>query len=177
MNEYAVRTAPTEVRIERLLPGPIERVWAHLVESEKRATWLAAGAIELHQGGCVAHVFRNSALTTNDDPAPAKYAREAHEHHMSGQVLACEPPHLLAYTWGDGDEASAVRFELQPRGDEVLLVVTHSLLHTRYAMLSVAGGWHVHLDILRARLTDSTPPKFWQSHTRLEAEYAERFSS
>ena len=29
------------VRFERLLPGPIERVWAYLTESEKRRKWLA----------------------------------------------------------------------------------------------------------------------------------------
>ena len=31
------------VRFERLLPGPIERVWAYLTESEKRRKWLASG--------------------------------------------------------------------------------------------------------------------------------------
>lgn len=38
------------VRFERLLPGPIERVWAYLTELEKRrngsprATWICASA-------------------------------------------------------------------------------------------------------------------------------------
>ena len=36
-------TEPGTVRLERLLPGPIERVWAYLTESAKRATWFAAG--------------------------------------------------------------------------------------------------------------------------------------
>ena len=39
------------VRLERLLPGPIERVWAYLTESDKRATWFASGPFELRVGG------------------------------------------------------------------------------------------------------------------------------
>jgi len=31
--------APATMRLERLLPGPVERVWAYLTESEKRAAW------------------------------------------------------------------------------------------------------------------------------------------
>lgn len=33
---YATMPAPATVRIERILPGLIERVWAYLTESEKR---------------------------------------------------------------------------------------------------------------------------------------------
>lgn len=33
---YATLPAPATVRIERVLPGPVERVWAYLTESEKR---------------------------------------------------------------------------------------------------------------------------------------------
>lgn len=36
MSEYGVVTEPGTVRIQRVLPGPIERVWAYLTESEKR---------------------------------------------------------------------------------------------------------------------------------------------
>ena len=32
---------PGTVKMERLLPGPVERVWAYLTESDKRARWLA----------------------------------------------------------------------------------------------------------------------------------------
>ena len=42
------------IRFERLLPGPIERVWAFLTESEKRKLWLAAGDFELRPGGKLA---------------------------------------------------------------------------------------------------------------------------
>ena len=50
MNDYGMIIEPGTLRIQRLLPGPIERVWAYLTESDKRATWLAAGAMTLENG-------------------------------------------------------------------------------------------------------------------------------
>lgn len=41
MNEFGVVTEPGTVRFERVLPGPIERVWAYLTESEKRRSYSA----------------------------------------------------------------------------------------------------------------------------------------
>ena len=51
MNEYGVITHPDTVRLERLLPGPIERVWDYLTDSKKRGTWLATGTMDLRVGG------------------------------------------------------------------------------------------------------------------------------
>ncbi len=168
---YATLVAADTVRFERTLPGPIERVWAFLTESDKRAQWLAAGEMELRDGGSVELVFRNSELTANDDPPPEKYAGYGAESRMHGRIIACEPPQLLAYTW---DGTSEVRFELRAHGDEVRLLLTHTRLPDREQTLSVAGGWHTHLDILVDRLDGRTSPGFWTTHTRLEAEYAQR---
>lgn len=164
-------TAPDTVRIERMLPGPVERVWSYLTESEKRGRWLASGEMDLSVGGRVEHIFRNSDLTENDDPPPPKYAQYAGESRFHGTVTACDPPRLLAYTWGGDDDESEVSFELAPVGDRVRLVVTHRRLATRDDMIGVAGGWHAHLDILADRLEGRTPAGFWATHTRLEAEY------
>ncbi len=168
---YATVIAPNTVRIERTLPGPIERVWAYLTESEKRRQWLAAGEMELKQGGTVEHVFRNSELTGHDGSPPPKYAAHAGESRMHGRITACEPPRLLAYEWGEGENASHVRFELTSQGDKVHLLLVHSRLPNREEMLSVAGGWHTHLGILVDKLDGREPEGFWPTHTRLEAEY------
>jgi len=131
--------------------------------------------MELRVGGRVEHVFRNSELTDNDDPPPPKYARLARESRMHGRITACEPPRLLSYTWDEeSGEASEVRFELTPRADKVLMVVTHRRLATHKTMISVAAGWHAHLGILADRLEGRTPAGFWATHTRLEAEYEQR---
>jgi uncharacterized protein YndB with AHSA1/START domain len=175
MKEYGVVTSPGALRIERLLPGPIERVWSYLIESDKRRQWLAAGRMDLRIGGRVEHIFNNSKLTQHDDPAPPKYAREAGEVRMHGNVTAVEPPRLLSYTWGgDLPDPSEVRFELTPRGDQVLLVVTHRRLADHDELISISAGWHTHLDILADRLAGRTPAGFWKTHTRLEAEYQQR---
>lgn len=175
--DYGVRTAPDTVRVERLLPGPIERVWQYLTDSELRSQWLAGGEMEPRLAGHVELVFRNSSLAENDDPPPPKYAQFAGESRMGGTITEFDPPRVLAYTWGEADSShSHVRFELSAQGAQVRMVVTHSRLATREGMLSVAGGWHAHLDILRDRMSGRTPDGFWRSHTRLEAEYAQRLA-
>ena len=94
---------------------------------------------------------------------------------MEGRITDLVAPRALAYDWGESDGVpSHVRFELSPQGQQVRLVVTHTRLATREAMLSVAAGWHTHLDILRERLAQRAPEGFWRVHTRLEREYAQR---
>jgi uncharacterized protein YndB with AHSA1/START domain len=174
MSEYGVIIAPQTVRFERLLPGPIERVWSYLVEPEKRGTWLAKGNMDLRIDGRVEFEFCNSKLTDSNEPPPPKYAQYGGEIRMTGRVIACEPPRKLVYTWAENvGEASEVTFDLSPRGDKVLLVLTHRKLAAK-DMTSVAGGWHTHLDILVARLEGGKPSAFWSTHTRLEAEYEKR---
>ncbi|CFN67405.1 Uncharacterised protein [Bordetella pertussis] len=40
---HGARLDAQSIRFERLLPGPIERVWAWLADADKRARWLAGG--------------------------------------------------------------------------------------------------------------------------------------
>ena len=172
MKDFGQVIGAGTVRFERLLPGPIERVWSFLTESEQRATWLAGGEMDLHPGGRVELVFRNSSLTPNDDPAPPKYADMEDEAHMQGRVIACDPPRLLTLTWAEASgNDSEVTFELTPEGAKTRLVLTHRRLDRRDDMLSVAGGWHTHLGILADRLAGREPEGFWRTHTRLEREY------
>jgi uncharacterized protein YndB with AHSA1/START domain len=178
MNQFAVVAGPDAVRIERELPGPIERVWSYLTESELRRKWLAGGPMELRVGGAVALHFRHSELSPVADPIPKKYESMRDGQAMSGRVTQYDPPRLLSYTWGeDSGEESEVTFELTPRDNEVLLVVTHRRLATRDDMASVAGGWHTHLGILIDVLNGRTPPGFWTAHSRIEGEYQRRFEA
>jgi uncharacterized protein YndB with AHSA1/START domain len=171
MSDYGVVTEPGTVRIQRVLPGPIERVWAYLTESEKRGTWLASGDMEPRVGGQVELHFRNSDLSSHGEPPPEKYREHACGGSSDGRVTAWEPPRRLAYTWSGGSE---VTFELTPRETDVVLVLTHRRLEHRDKVLSVAAGWHAHLDILSDRLAEREPRPFWPTHARLEEEYADR---
>jgi uncharacterized protein YndB with AHSA1/START domain len=170
--KHGTSTAPGEVRIERWLPGPAERVWAYLTDSRKRGTWLATGEMEPRVGGRVEHVFRHADLSHEKVP-PAPYEAYAEGHTMHGTILRYEPPRLLSYTWGEGDEASDVTFEVEPQPNgEVLLTVTQRRLRSVQGMANVSAGWHAHLGILLDRLHGRAPRGFWSTHSRLEAEYA-----
>ena len=47
---YGVLTDPVTLRIERRLPGPIERIWSYLTDGELRRQWLASGDMKLEAG-------------------------------------------------------------------------------------------------------------------------------
>ena len=55
---YGALIEPTTLKIQRLLPGPIERVWAYLTDSELRRKWLAAGAMEMKVGATFSSVAK-----------------------------------------------------------------------------------------------------------------------
>ncbi len=163
------------VRIERLLPGPIERVWAYLTEPEKRRLWLAGGPTETKVGGKVELLFRHAELSEEGGAPPSRHADMAQGHVNVGRVTACEPPHVFAYTWAENHgDPSEVRFELTEREDGVLLTVTHVRLDGRDSLRSVAGGWHTHLDLLVDRLNGQRSPDFWEAYERVHAEYVTR---
>lgn len=170
--DHGVVTEAGAIRFERLLPGPIERVWAYLTESEKRGRWLATGDMELRPGGAFDLVWRNSELSgSDDDPPPPKYA-DFGEYRMKGSILEADPPRRLVQEWREHDgSVSEVVYELDERGEQVLLALTHRRLPTRAMMVEVAGGWHTHLEILAARLEGREPPPFWATHAGKEAEY------
>lgn len=174
MNEYGVKTAPDTLRIERTLPGPIERVWTYLTDPAKRATWFARGPMELKPGGHMELHFDHDDFS--DEPYPDKYRKYKGVKSL-GTIVVSEPPHLLVFDWGEDDgTASQVRFELSERGKDVHLVLTHSRLSNREAMLNVAGGWHSHLAVLADRLNGIEPKGFWTKLVRAEEEYARRLA-
>jgi uncharacterized protein YndB with AHSA1/START domain len=167
-NAYGALTEPATLTIERLLPGPIERVWAYLTESELRRKWLAAGPMEMKVGAPFEFVWRNDELT---DPPGQRPPDFCDEHRMQSRITEVDPPRKLAFSWqGSGD----VSFELEPRGDHVLLTVIHRRLPDRATLLKVGAGWHMHLDILVARATGKKPAPFWEGWSRLQKEYDKR---
>jgi uncharacterized protein YndB with AHSA1/START domain len=163
---------PDTVKMERLLPGPPERIWAYLTESDKRATWLAAGEFDLRVGGKVRLDFDNSKLP-NDEEGLAKHPGTG-VHTFEGTITRLEPNRVLAYTWLWGDNETDVTYELTPKGKDVLLTIVHRRLKPREVAQSVTAGWDVHTGILADVLNDVPPRPFWTTHDRLQAEYAAR---
>ena len=165
--------APGEVRLTRLLPGPIERVWDYLTDGEKRKQWFAGGTMDLRVGGRVEFQFRHANLSPDEKP-PEKYA-EVHDPGVSfpAEITRCAPPRVLAFTWpGEKPEdTSEVTFELAPQGEDVLLTLIHRRLATDADRANVSGGWAIHTAHLAALLTGDTPPPLWAMHSRLERYY------
>lgn len=166
--DYAVLTAPDTVRLQRVLPGPIERVWKYLADSDLRRQWLASGEMEPRAGSPFELAWRNDELT---DPPGTRPDGFDCEHRMQSVITVFEPPRRLAFTWTGGGDVS---FELEPQGAGVLLTVIHRRLRDRTAMLMVGAGWHMHLDVLVARLEDTRPEPFWDGWSRLRTEYDRR---
>ena len=165
---YGVLTEPATLRIERLLPGPIERIWAYLTESDLRRQWLAAGEMTLAEGAPFELVWRNDELSDQPGQRPAGFPEE---HRLACRITELDPPRRLGFTWGG---TGGVVIELEPRGNEVLLTLTHRRLPDRATLLNVGAGWHMHLDILVARATGKAPGPFWAGWRRLKADYDRR---
>ena len=160
MSDYGVVSEPRTVRFERVLPGPIDRVWAYLTESDKRAKWLASGPMELRVGGRFELKFNQADYAAIIEPIPERFKHHGGEVEI-GLVTQCDPPRLLAFTWREGAVESEVIFELMPRGRDVLLVLTHRRLGNRVEMVSVASGWHTLLGVLVEHLNGCEPRWIW----------------
>lgn len=174
-NRLGEMLARDGVRIERLMAGPIERLWNYLIDPDKRRTWFGAGEIEPRSGGHVAIEIQNAELSDTGDLPPPKYAQHAGPSQILGRVTVCEPPRLFGFRWEHAPDLwSEVRIELEPHGDKVMLRLTHTRLPTRDALIGVSAGWHTHLDILAARLAGEPPASFWRTMTRLDAIYDQR---
>ena len=122
------------VRFWRRLPGPIERVWAHLTDPARLGGWYDAGSlIEAREGG---------AVRLNDG-------------HIRGVVTQWRPPVKFAHTWnvfGPGDTVSAfpesyLTLELAAEEADVALTLIHLPVLDRFEPQN-AMGWATFLDIL-----------------------------
>ncbi len=168
---YGTLAEDATLTIRRLLPGPIDRVWSYLTESDLRRQWLAAGSMDLAADAPFTFTWRNSELT---DPPGTPPDGSTGEHSMECRIVEVDPPRKLTFTWnGTGD----VTFELEPMGDEILLTVTHRRIAEKTAQLAIGPGWHAHLDLLAKRLQGQQPEPFWDSWIRLRGDYAQRFSA
>lgn len=168
MNTPGVIVDQNTVRFERLLAGPIDRVWGFLTEDANLRTWLGQVESDLRFGGELKLQFERKEIPD----------RIKSGEFISGVIRVCQPPNRLTFTWQDvtpgcdtkygvfGELPSTVSLELQERNDEVLLVLTHRRL-PESAMVGVGAGWHTHLDMLAARLHGEEPPPFLERFNSL----------
>jgi uncharacterized protein YndB with AHSA1/START domain len=169
----ATRPEPTTLRLERLLPAPVDLVWTYLADSDKRALWLGSGQLGQGAGTPLVLEFRASDLSggLTRDGAPAAPGEVNHTLHAL--VTRCEPPHLLAFNWSPDGTGSESTIELRPEGNQTRLILTHIRLSDVARRTNTAAGWHAHIGILCDLLAEITPPRrFWPSHAAAMASYS-----
>ena len=77
------------------------------------------------------------------------------EFECHGEILECDPPRLLVYTWiaswhDDPRSSTVVRWELTPRNNGTHVKVTHSGLSTLpVARKDYTGGWPGVVEMLK----------------------------
>jgi uncharacterized protein YndB with AHSA1/START domain len=138
------------IRLERYLDDPPDVVWQSLTEPTQLATWFPCQI--LVEGGS----WQVGAALSFPFPP------EVIEMTLTGEVLECEAPHLLSYTWGP----ETLRFELREEGGGTRLFLTDEL--DAPAAARNAAGWDDCLDLLAG----GDPDGAWQP--RFE-RYAARF--
>ncbi len=103
------------IRRELQIPQPREQVWRAITDSATLAEWMFPNDMEPRLG----HRF-----TFHVPPNP-KVGFEGMQVHC--EVLECEPPSRLAFSWTAGALAdSRVSFRLEPDGEGTRLFFEHA---------------------------------------------------
>ncbi|MGB3502045.1 MAG: SRPBCC family protein [Mesorhizobium sp.] len=170
------RLSRDAIRLERVLPGPPERVWAYLTEGDKRAQWFCGGSTLTKKGQNATLLFQHTNITA--EPTPEKYkGMDDAPFKSEVTVLAWDPPRELAYTWPEGDDISEVTFSLSPQGNDTRLVLTHRRIGSNAYLISFSGGWHAHFSALAQVLEGEKPNGFWAEVAQLDAQYTKAFGN
>jgi uncharacterized protein YndB with AHSA1/START domain len=151
------------LRFVRVLAHPPEKVWRALTEERHLEAWFPTTIEgELRAGAPLQFRFRDGDLPPT-----------------TGEVIECDPPRVLEFTWGfseeDVDQPERTRFELAPEGAGCRLT-----LATTYDRVGKsardAAGWHVCLDVLEEHLAgeasaEESPERWKPLHRRYVARF------
>jgi uncharacterized protein YndB with AHSA1/START domain len=152
-----------QIRFERRLRHPVEKVWAALTDRERLEAWLGAVEMDLVEGGSITIRWLNTDTEGN-------YAVAV------GTITRLDPLRVFEV---DTDIHGLLRWELRPEGaGSHLTLTTRSSIPDEYLTL-VLAGWHIHLDFLEESLDGQAvdwpnwPFDRWRAHhARYEARYA-----
>jgi uncharacterized protein YndB with AHSA1/START domain len=143
-----------QLRYERRLAHPPERVWRALTEPAHIAAWFPTDIEgERAPGADLTFPFRQGEGPT-----------------MTGRMLTFDPPKQLEMLWGE----EVLRFALEPDGDGTVLTMTVTFDELGKAARD-AAGWHACLDLFGYDVDGREPP--WPSNERwkhVQGDYQER---
>jgi uncharacterized protein YndB with AHSA1/START domain len=135
------------IRVERLLPAPIEDVFDALTDAARMADWFSpVGRAEVEADAVVGGRLRVVMIEGD--------VRLEHD----GEFLDVRRPTRLSFTWRSpytGAEPTVVTIDLSDEGGTTRLVLLHDRLPPE-ERASHAGGWGAILDRLSAVVAPST---------------------
>ena len=154
-----------EIRIVRLIPRPVEKVWAALTIPERLEAWFGERAdLDLRVGG--------------------RYVVWFGEGHGGafGTITDYDPPRLLAYDWNGGPGDLNVRWALAAEGGGCRLTfsticrrVTEPGINAWWVLGSFAG-WRGFVDDLTVAITGEAAPEADPiDHPDMVARYGRHF--
>lgn len=89
-----------------------------------------------------------------------KHIKDDGNSDWEGEVLQCDPPRLLSYTFHspgkEEEQPSRVVFELEPNGSTVKLTLTHDELDEK-SFTIISRGWSAILSSLKSLLKTGNP--------------------
>ena len=131
---------------------PPERVFKALTDAQELTLWfrspecpLKSWEMDARVGGRYAYETQKGSIVVNG----------VSEFKCHGEILECDPPRLLAYTWianwhDDKTKRTVVRWELTPESGGTHVRVTHSGLSTLpVARKDYSGGWPGVVEMLK----------------------------
>lgn len=128
------RTLPdgrVELRFERRLPHPREKVWRALTETDQLRVWFV-DILDYDRSQLAFAPGASLTFAANDFP-------DGH-----GEVTAYRSPALLEYTWG----AEILRFELTDVDGAACVLVFTNVVDGPETAAAVTSGWATGLDRL-----------------------------
>jgi len=126
------------------IAAPPERIFKALTDPGELQRWFGSPECPLkfwkmdaRVGGRYSYATQKGSIVVNG----------VSEFECHGEILECDPPRLLVYTWignwhDERDSRTVVRWELTPQGTGTHVCVTHSgLSHLPIARKDYSGGW------------------------------------
>jgi uncharacterized protein YndB with AHSA1/START domain len=145
MATTSITTDQDAIVAEIQIAAPPERVFRALTDARELERWFNGGPecpvnfwnMDATIGGRYSYETQAGAIVING----------VREFKCHGEILECDPPRLLVYTWhanwhDDTSIATIVRWELSAKQNGTYLKVTHSgLSKLPVARQDYSGGW------------------------------------
>jgi uncharacterized protein YndB with AHSA1/START domain len=126
------------LRMTRVVPAPAEEVFRAWTDPAVLRLWWGPGEHQLKE---VEADARPGGTYRFEVTAP-----EGFRYVIAGDYIEVDPPRRLSFTWrfvegGPDEHTSRVTVELEPRGEQTELRLTHDRFPTDEAAAPYARGW------------------------------------